>query len=172
MSDEWKVLVVIAVVAVIAAVAWQGRQSGVGSKIAVPFAKIIDEADGSAAAGLGGLMLAIFSLISFMQFATATTVLQEIAALLIWIGSNTLCGIFIIGGLLARRQTHVYSDLLTNLEKNIARLEKMQEQTSSATAVADAISPLHDGPDTHTVTTPVDEAERFPRQDPRPWRGA
>ncbi len=103
-------------------------------------AKIIDEADGSAVAIFGGLMLAIFSFGAFASFMGATTVLQEIAALLIWIGSSTFWGLFIIGGLLARKQMHlVYSDLLTNLEKNIERLEKMQEQAGSVNAVAEAV---------------------------------
>jgi len=51
-------------------------------------------------------------------------------------------GLFIIGGMLARRQPHVVcSELAMNLEKNIARLEKMQEQANSAKAVADAVKP-------------------------------
>lgn len=131
---------------VLVGLGWLVRQSGGVPAPPVPFAKIIDKVNefslAGFVAGLGGAMLAISSFIAFMQFVTATTVFQEIAALLIWIGSSAFWGVFIIGGLLARRQTHlVYSDLLTNLEKNIARLEKLQEQASSVNAVADAITP-------------------------------
>ena len=102
-------------------------------------------------------MLAIFTVGAFFSYMSATTVLQQIAALLIWIGSSTFWGLFIIGGLLARRHTHlVYSDLAMSLEKNIARLEKMQP------AGVGAVKP---GSDTHTVA--VDEFERFPQQPPR-----
>jgi hypothetical protein len=35
----------------------------------------------------------------------------------------------------------VYSDLVLRMENNIARLEKLQEQASSMSAVADGVSP-------------------------------
>lgn len=83
-------------------------------------------------------------LVSAGMYTSATTILQQIAALLIRIGNNTFWGIFIIAGEIGRKHTHiVYSDIAVNLEKNIARLERLQEQASSVSAVADAITPGH-----------------------------
>src|SRR5690349_10701315 len=111
-------------------------------------------------------MLAIFTVGAFFSYMSATTVLQQIAALLIWIGSSTFWGLFIIGGLLARRHTHlVYSDLAMSLEKNIARPEKMQQAAGSVAAGVGADTAVQTGSDTHIMT--VDEFERFPQQPPR-----
>ena len=77
-------------------------------------------------------MLIVFSFVSAGVYAGATTVFQEIVALLIWIGSSTFWGIFIIAGMAGRRTTYiVYSESALNAERNIARLEKMYEQLNS-----------------------------------------
>jgi hypothetical protein len=113
----------------------------VGSKTSIPFAKVIDEQHRvSFDTAFAGFMLIVFSVVAAGMFIRATNAVQEVEALLIWIGSSTFWGIFIIAGVLRRKQTHiVYSDIAMNLEKNIARLAKMQEQASSLSAVADAI---------------------------------
>lgn len=137
----------------------------------IQFAKIIEEQEGLGAGTIvAGLMLIIFSFVSAGMYANASTVFQEIAALLIWIGNCAFWGIFIIAGAIGCKKTHiVYSDVAVNLEKNIARLEKLQEEASSVNAVADAVSPDHTESLTTTVhkakTTTVDEAERFPLPD-------
>ncbi len=88
-------------------------------------------------------MLVIFCFVSFMEYNSATTVFQQISALLLWIGGNTFCGIFIVAGMIgSQAKTYVvYSDLAQRMETNIARLEKLQEQAGSMSAIADAISP-------------------------------
>ena len=107
----------------------------------IQFARVVAEYGGSAGTGFGVMMI-IFSLVSGIQYFTSTTVLQEMSALLLWIGSNTFWGIFLIATVIDRRQTYVvYSDLALRMETNIARLEKLQEQASSISAVADAIRP-------------------------------
>jgi hypothetical protein len=145
-------IVALIFLAVLGLVGWLVRRSGGQANAPpIPFAKIIAEKNTelSVLVGFSVLMLIIFSLVALNEYMTATTVLQQTVALLILIGNNTFWGIFIIAGNISRKQTHiVYSDIAVNLEKNIARLEKLQEQASSVSAVADAISPAHAGSDT------------------------
>jgi accessory gene regulator protein AgrB len=133
--------IVFAVVALIGLIAWLVRSPQ--AQTAIQFAKIVEGYEGSS----GGviitvLMLIIFSFVSAGIYASATTVFQEMVALLIWIGSNTFWGTFLVALTIARKRTYiVYSDIAVTIAENIARLEKLQEQASSMSAVANATSP-------------------------------
>jgi hypothetical protein len=103
------------------------------------FAEVITES--GSVGGFFGVTMIISAVVSGITYMLATTVFQEIAALLIWVGGNTFWGIFLIATVLERKQTFVvYSDLALKMETNIARLSMLQEQASSVSAVADAIS--------------------------------
>jgi hypothetical protein len=144
MSDNLPLLVLLFVLFVVIVVPfarqWWWNEA---KEVPIQFAKVIVEHAGSSAGvGVAGLMLLIFSFVSAGEFFSATTVLQQIAALLLWIGSSTFFGIFIIAGTIVRKQTYiVYSELALNMERNIARLENLQEQASSVGAVANAVRP-------------------------------
>ncbi len=107
----------------------------------IEFARVVSYAGTNASVSIGGVMLAIFCFVSLIEYNSATTIFQEIAVLLFWIGGNTFCGILIVAGMIgSQAKTYVvYSDLALRMENNIARLEKLQEQASSVNAVSDAV---------------------------------
>jgi hypothetical protein len=110
----------------------------------IEFARVVSFAGTSPGVGVGGLIWVIFCFVSLVEYNSATTVFQQISALLLWIGGNTFCGILIVGGMIgSQAKTYVvYSDLALRMENNIARLEQLQEQASTIRAVANAVS-LH-----------------------------
>jgi hypothetical protein len=123
------------------------------SKAPIQFAKIIKEQQWSGDSQ--GVMFAVFMLIIsnfisgfyvFYYAFIAEIVLQEIAALLCMIGGSAFWGIFILVGTINRQRTYIVcsdiavNDIALSIEKNIARLEKLREQASSISAVADAIN--------------------------------
>ena len=141
----WFVLIGIVVgVSVLFARHWRSNEVKLTPQTPIQFAQVVVEEDARSTRGVSimVLMLTIFSLISAFKYFRATNAFEEMAALLFWIGNNTFWGIFAISGAITRKQTYVvYSELALSMENNIARLEKLQEQTSSVNAVAEAIAP-------------------------------
>jgi preprotein translocase subunit SecG len=142
------VLIGIVVGFVLFARHWRSNEVKLTPQTPIQFAQVVVEEDVRSTIGLSivGLMLTIFSLISAFKYFRATNAFEEMAALLFWIGNNTFWGIFAISGAITRKQTYVvYSELALSMENNIARLEKLQEQTSSVNAVAEAIAQRREG---------------------------
>jgi hypothetical protein len=140
MQQTYYAVAIVLVMFVAVVIAGRGRNANEEAR-PIEFARIVSFAGTNAGVGIGGLMLAIFCFVSLMEYASATTVFQQISALLIWIGDNTFCGVLIIAGMISSQaKTYVvYSDIALRMENNIARLEKLQEQASSINAVADAV---------------------------------
>ncbi len=79
----------------------------------VQIASIIELGAGSSSAvGLAAVLLVISSLASGFVYLNATTVFQEIVALLMWIGSDVFWGVIMIVSAVGRERTYiVYRDV-------------------------------------------------------------
>lgn len=74
--------------------------------------------------GAAALMLFIFSIVAMFTYYGATTVFQEIVALLIWIGNGVFWGVIMIVAALGRKRTYIVYRDVAPAERQEPRFEK------------------------------------------------
>ena len=76
-------------------------------------AHIVEQSvESSTEVGVAAMLLLVASAVSGLFYLNATTVLQEIEAVLIWSGNGIFWGVFMIVAALGRRRTYiVYRDV-------------------------------------------------------------
>lgn len=139
-------LVVVLVGLVVAAATFSGIKSRKAKAEEIPeaaevhAAKIVVIQKRGGGVVVLGVIQVLATIACLFHFIATDTVLQEIAVLLLWVGNGVFWGSFMIVSAISERHTYlVYSDIAVNIDKNVARLESIQEQTNSQRAVAAAI---------------------------------
>jgi hypothetical protein len=109
------ILALLGVIVVIGILAFAGRVFSKPRVLPLPpvqIANIIEQAvESSGGVASAAVLLIIFSVVSAIDYFAATTVFEQIVALLIWIGNGIFWGVIMIVAALGRRRTYiVYRD--------------------------------------------------------------